>query len=260
MDFKGLERFAIGIKKEIEDKIEELNGIENITEPLYGNNCEFGGILHITRHSDDGKMSGFYSLSTSNLLNENCLRNMKHENTVCYKCYATRSGKRYLKLTTALIWNTVILKKYSLSENQLPDLFNVSYFRFEAFGDVANLCQLRNYVNICRKNPDTNFSIWTKNIEIFRVGFGVLKIQKPENLAIVYSSPMVNMKAYANDELYFKKKYASVVDIRFTVYTKQFSEMQNIEIDCKGKCRNCMKCYKLESKSDGIFDISELLK
>lgn len=254
MEFKELAKEIIEIKKIVEEKIEESGGIEKITKPLIGNNHGFGGILHVTKHCDSGKMNGFHSISSSNLLNVDCLRKMQLEGTVCNKCYAVRSEKKYPSLTDALVWNTVVLTNYSLSENQLPDLFNISNFRFEAFGDVYNLCQLRNYVNICKKNPNTNFSIWTKKIYLFRALFVNLCEPKPQNLTIVYSG------TYLNKIPYIGKSLDEIVDIRFTVFTKEFAKENNIEINCEKKCRSCMKCYGRKSNTRNIVDIYELLK
>lgn len=254
MNFDELVKHVTKTEKEVKEAIQAAGKIENVTKMLVGDNLGFGGILHITRHQDGGKMNGFHSLSTCNMLNDYCLGNMQKENTVCYKCYATRSEKMYPNLTAALVWNTVLLKNYLLSENQLPDLFNVSNFRFEAFGDVSNLYQLINYTNICRKNPDTKFSIWTKNLYYFHTLFHSMEAKKPKNLTIVYSSPLVNQVAYIPDS------YKNLVDIRFTVFTKEFAKENDIEINCKKKCRTCMKCYGRKSKTKNIVDIYELLK
>ena len=109
-------------------------------------------------------------------------------------------------------------------------------FRFEAFGDIQNEIQVINYFNICDKNKHVNFALWTKNPAIISrtINNGC---KKPKNLQIVLSSH------YLNKETDIEKW--NFVDKIFTVYTKEYIEENNIEINCKGEsCLICQKCYR----------------
>ena len=176
-----------------------------------------------------GKMNGMQSLSTSCVMNENCAKYAKVKGSVCEKCYAQRMTKMYKNLAPCLQKNTEILTKSVLPEEELPEINSV-YFRFEAFGDLNNTTQVINYFNICKKNPETKFALWTKNPHL------IIPVadQKPENLQILLSSLFLNNVADAANYPF--------IDKIFTVYDKETIEREGIEINCGA--RNCFKCHK----------------
>lgn len=216
------------------NNIVTLDNVNKLTEVHYTLN-----------HS--GKMEGMVSLSTSCTCNKFCQQRSANQNLVCSHCYAQRQMKMYLNLEQCLIKNTEVLTSRILEDKEIP-IINRMYFRFEAFGDLINVTQISNYFNICKKNKNVKFAIWTKNPWIIQEAInGGLK--KPSNLQIILSSPKIN--EVCDDSEY------DFVDKVFTVFTKEYIETNHININCgMKKCITCGKCYK---KSREKF-INEKLK
>lgn len=190
--------------------------------------------LHITKQHT-GKMKGMQSLSTCCQSNANCKRNAAVEGSVCSKCYAMRMTKMYKNLAPCLEKNAKILSEAILPDDKLPKI-KVQYFRFEAFGDLINEIHVKNYFNICKKNPSTKFALWTKNPHIIKKVLDEGKYKKPENLKILVSSLFLNKSLDVNQW--------DFVDKIFTVYTKDYIEENGISINCGNKkCIECKLCY-----------------
>lgn len=118
------------------------------------------GVKICTDHT--GKMTGIDSLSTSVLLNPICQKRAQDKTSVCSKCYAGRMAKMYKGLEKVLAGNTEVLTEKVIPVEEWP-LLNARIFRLEAFGDLQNVTQVRNYFNFARRNPETTFALWTKN-------------------------------------------------------------------------------------------------
>lgn len=206
-------------------------------------NTKKNELLHITKNHT-GKMKGMQSLSTSCKVNPNCAKYAKVKGSICEKCYAQRMMGMYKGLEDCTKRNTEILTSRVLDMDELP-LINACYFRLEAFGDLNNTTQLINYFNICKKNPDVHFALWTKNPGIVRE----VADQKPKNLVILVSSIMVNHPVELD-----KMPYADKV---FTVYDKETIAKDNININCGAK--NCLKCHSCYKKSGPKY-VNEKLK
>ena len=209
------------------------------------------GIHFTTKHN--GKMSGFVSLSTSPTENTFCINRSKCDGSICQKCYAVRMTKMYSLLNKALIKNYEVLTKTIIPIEKMP-LINCLMFRFESFGDIQNEIQIINYFNLCAKNKNVQFTIWTKNMtvfeKLFKNGYKGVKYEKPKNLIIIVSSPFINK---AVDIL--KYPFADKV---FTVYEKQFTKENNIKINCgANSCLSCRRCYDKKNKETYI---NELIK
>lgn len=210
--------------------------------------------IHITKdHS--GKMFGMQSISTSCLCNENCKRYCQIEGSICEWCFVQSMLEYRANMRPCLKRNTEILTSSILNDDDLP-LINACYFRFEAFGDLNNDIQLINYINICKKNPDVHFALWTKNLhilkQVFEGRFNNQKSKKPKNLVVVLSSMFVNgHNSISVDQLPW------YVDKTFTVYDKNYIKENGVEINCGAK--NCLKCHKCYKKT-GAVEIREQLK
>ena len=203
--------------------------------------------IHITERMN-GKMEGFMSLSTSPIQNPFCHIRQCIEGSVCSKCYAGAMCGRYSGLAKVLEKNFEILTTTEIPTKEWP-LINAHAFRLEAFGDVANEVQVKNYFNFCRRNRRTLFSVWTKNYPIYHevIESGV---KKPANLIIIISSPLINHEADLS--------LCPHADKVFTVYDKDFAKAFEVVINCgKRKCLSCMQCY---SKAGSPTIINELLK
>ena len=197
--------------------------------------------LHITTHS--GKMEGMQSIGTSCRTNPNCIKNAKVKGSVCEKCYAQRYTGMRPGLEKHLESNTKVLTSEIIPKDELP-IINACYFRFESFGDLHNTTQLINYFNICKKNPDVKFALWTKNPHIVKE----VADQKPKNLQILVSSLMLNTPVDISKMPY--------IDKVFTVYDKETIKKKGININCGA--RNCLACHKCYKKGNVV--INEKLK
>lgn len=190
--------------------------------------------IHITTHS--GKLKSLQSIGTTCKTNVKCAEYAKIKGSICEKCYAKRYTDIRPGLEKCLEANTEILTKKIIPKKDLP-VINACYFRFESFGDLHNATQLINYFNICKKNPDVNFALWTKNPQIVKE----VADQKPKNLQILVSSLMVNQPVDISNMPY--------IDKVFTVYDKETIEKDGININCGAKsCLTCHKCYKKGTK------------
>lgn len=202
-----------------------------------------------------GKMQGFASLSTSPLFNPLCVKRAKNPDTICAHCYSVRMQKMYSALEAKLRINSELLSGSILSAEDFPAINTETryykYFRLEAFGDLINEIHAINYFTFCNINPETNFTLWTKNPvfidKAIKSGY-----EKPANLTIIFSSPYLNKTA---KEIIFDM--FPFLDKIFTVYTKEEAKKENIVINCGAKkCATCLLCYK---KND-VKEINELLK
>lgn len=208
--------------------------------------------IHITNHAVNGKLAGFHSISTSVRLNPYCKKRCDKNGLICKKCYADVHLRRYKNLDRALTRNTELLTTEIIPWDDLPRIMD-RVFRFESFGDLHNEVHFENYLNICLKNPDTTFAIWTKNPFLMKRVFN--RRGKPDNLIIILSSPLLN-RVMENPGYDF-------VDKVFTVWTKEGVKESSVELNCTPvdgsmhRCADCMKCYR---KDDPTYYIHELLK
>ena len=212
--------------------------------------------LHITeKHS--GKMQGMASLSTNPLENKQCSINRTIEGSICKEgCFSCKQMKRYTALKNCLSLNLKTLTSEVLPLEELPKI-NKMYFRFEAFGDLENEIQFINYLNICKKNPRTNFAIWTKNPKIIKRVFEAGH-EKPNNLIIVYSSLFLN-KVVKLETLH-EKMSMWFIDKVFTVFTKEYLKAHpEIIVNCgSNNCIDCLACY--DPSFNNVIYINEEIK
>lgn len=188
------------------------------------------GIPELTTHDKKHKLRGIQSINTSVLLNPICRSRRKDQSSICAKCYAQRLASAYPALSQRLARNTGILTSHRLKPEEIPR-FTSLYGRIESFGDVMNVTQAENYVDIIRNNPLTNFGIWSKNPGIWAAAFK--NSGKPSNCTFVLSSPKLN------ERITLPSYAVPFTDHVFTVWDKGH------ESNCAGiECMSCLKCYK----------------
>jgi hypothetical protein len=160
----------------------------------------------------NGKLSQFNAISTYTLENNFCIKmhKAKKENVICTYCYSHDSLNkfRFPSLNNALKRNSNILSNRLLTSEEIKEnyIFNSHSFRFNAHGELINELHLKNLINICLHNPNTNFGLWSKRKDLIKKYF------------------RLNDKPTFNNVNYD-------IDI----------EKQN----CTGqKCIDCLKCYK----------------
>lgn len=212
-------------------------------------------VICITTLTD--KLDGFFSISTSVLMNRFCQSRAKDPASICSKCYAANGASRYSGLALAIETNYMILNGWLISEEawktlQLPT--TNGYFRIESHGDVASVTCARNYIRIIRSHSWLNFGIWTKNYNIWAAAFE-LEGGKPNNCTFIVSSDKVNHKIDLTG-----KKAAAYADHTFTVYDKEYIKENNVTINCGAKsCQSCInagcRCYFKDNT-----DMNEQLK
>lgn len=201
----------------------------------------------------EGKMEGMSSYSTSCLGNSFCQKNRTIEGSICQKCYAQSLLSHRTVLDIKCERNAGIITKEIFPLEVLPRTINCLYFRLEAFGDLRNIIQLTNYVNIAKVNPKTRFGLFTKNAKLLYEYFS--KNPCPDNMNIMYSSLFINKPASVEKLLpLFKPGQLKV----FTVYNYEYiKEHPELEINCGGrKCLDCCECY---DKTKTVY-INEILK
>ena len=225
------------------------------------------GLHFTTKHN--GKMSGMTSLSTTCKCNPICIKRIEcagraaemiKENplrtdvSICGLCFSDRQQDYMGSMTEPLARNYKILNNGIIRDDWLPVL-NVLYFRGESFGDFASVNAVINFANLARKNPDTIFGVWTKNISFFKTAYYMGKkagigYPIPLNVIVIQSSRYINRKDEKSDR----------ADAVFTVYTREYAELHNIPITCGARaCLTCLRCYKrcFDLAHNGI---NELLK
>lgn len=215
-----------------------------MTQITLANSRKHNGLHFTTKHS--GKMSGMVSISTSVTTNERCKKNASIKGSICEKCFAAKQMKIFPSMEKPMVENQRILTSEIIPLEKLPIINNL-YFRFEAFGDLNNDIQVINYFNLCCKNPNVKFALWTKNPDF--IDQAIKKgYHKPDNLNIVLSSLFINKE---------RKAVHDFIDKVFTVYDPKYIEENNIEINCGAKnCFACGLCYN----KNGTKIINEKLK
>ena len=215
-----------------------------MTECTLSNSKRISGLHFTTKHT--GKMAGMASISTAVTTNERCKKNAAIPGSICAMCYAAKQMKFYPSMEKPMVENQRILTGSVLPMEKLPRINNI-YFRFESFGDLNNATQVKNYFNICYKNPRVKFALWTKNPDFIAEAIAD-GYEKPENLNIVLSSLFVNKE---------RKNNFDFVDKVFTVYDPEHIAAHNVEINCGAKnCFTCGLCYE----KNGVAVINEKLK
>lgn len=203
--------------------------------------------LHITTHG--GKLEGIRSISTSTQVNQHCRERAKNPLSICHYCYAEKLTGYRKSLEKHLLKNTELLTEKILPGRALPYIYE-PIFRLEAFGDLVNSTHVVNYFNLCRKNPETTFALWTKNPfyihQAIKAGHA-----KPDNLIVIYSSPIIGVAGLTGKLL---SRYP-FIDKCFTVFTHE--QAKSNHINCGGRhCYSCRKCYQ----HGGPVHINEELK
>jgi len=193
-----------------------------------------------------GKMENIASISTSCEHNPICIARMKSGDSVCSKCFADVTVRRYSGLGKNCADNYDLLTSEVLPVDMLPVFKpDVEIVRIESFGDVGNVTQAINYINIIKANPHVMFAWWSKNAWIINEAFELCG--KPKNVVMVESSEKLNVQ---------KEKSANF-DKVFTVYDAEHISSGNVKINCGARsCDTCRRCY---SKRTGAV-VNEKLK
>lgn len=187
-----------------------------------------------------GKLQGIYAINSNPVTNKYCnkMRDSK-ACTVCKKCYAFRSVKRYNNAGSAWEKNSFILSTCLIKDEDIPVFRGRDLVRINAHGEIINKIHAQNIDRIIEKNPNTQFAWWTKRDDLLK------GLTKRDNCIYILSSSILNKVRKSSKHFDFDKI--------FTVHEKNTRQ----EINCSGKsCVNCKLCY---SKND-IKYIHEKIK
>lgn len=203
--------------------------------------------IHVTLNHT-GKMSHMISISTYCGINPYCEEHSHIPGAICEHCFAYSLTKIHTSMIPALTLNYKILTSEVIPVKLWP-ILNVRLFRFESFGDLASATQVINYFNLCRRNPETKFALWTKNYKFIKEAIEAGNT-KPDNLVIIVSSLMMNIQ--------LQKKLYPYADKIFTVYESEEAAAENNAcINCgKRHCLTCGRCYRKDTETY----VNELLK
>lgn len=204
-----------------------------------------------------GKMAGINSISTSVIQNKYCQTQQKIKNSICSHCYAQAMAEMYSSLEKRLAQNTAVLTSEILPIEDLPNTDGMSIFRFESFGDLNNMNQLQNYINIVNKNSNTRFTLWTKRYGLVYKYFSENEV--PDNFTLIISSMNIN-KPISLERMKKLGKFKKGQLKTFTVYDFKFIKENHLTsefINCGSRdCFGCQICYL----KNEIEEVKEILK
>ena len=191
---------------------------------------------YIKLTSGNGKMEDINSINTNTMSNDYCINKCSFKG----RCYSRKQIKRWKSNGIGWQHNSDKLSKSIIDYDLLPKFFNTRVIRFHSHGELINNIHLINFMNICKKNPDVTFTLWTKRNDLIKNHFK--DNEKPDNLILIFSNSKFNAPI-KKPPLYFDKT--------FNVITKN----SNIRPNCTGKCKDCMICYTLGNKQKEIIEV-----
>jgi hypothetical protein len=184
-----------------------------------------------------GKLVGIPALNTDTTSNKYCQK-MSKTDTICGSCYSWNMLKTFRKSAVpSFKRNSDFLSAEIHNPKYLLPVSSI-IARFNGHGELINEAHFINIINICKNQPNTTFTLWTKRKDI------VNKICKdyklPKNLIMIYSNPVINtiMKKVPK---HFHKVFNNVTN-------------KSDKINCIGKCIDCLKCYNLKDKTEQIIE------
>jgi len=211
-----------------------------------------------------GKLKGIKALSTTCVINSECLRAMNDPSSPCYQCFAAKTAAQYNSLREHLENNYLILNSRELSTNECKAICkglkgrNRTKVRLEPFGDVGTVQQALNYVKIMNvgKEYGLTFGVWTKLPHVWAQAFNIAS--KPTNMIFQYSAPSLNQTDIPIIRAYDFFDNAFIVcdtdkynDVKAQL---QADNRQIHECQCAaGSCHNddiCGYCYRLEGRKE----------
>ena len=195
-----------------------------------------------------GKLEGFMSINTNPLNNPYCNRMATVKECICSSCYSRRMlGTSRINCSDPWTRNGKILSDSVFHSWDLPDLTKCACngaFRFSSHGELINEIHLINLCSIARRNPDITFGLWTKRVDMVQANLDLVL----DNMVLVASTLWTDVQEPELPDGFHKV---------FGAYTRGYVEETGVTINCTGKCKDCMVCYR---KDNGIARINEIVK
>lgn len=223
--------------------------------------------------SYSGKMQDMPGCSGYAGNNSLCLKRALDGNSVCAHCFSLIGiWKTCIPAYTKndMIFSTT---KFSVGDLVLdPEAF--PYFRFSTHGDTMNALHVYNALVTALTNPDTQFTIWTKNVQYWIDGLAMFEKEygpKPSNFFAIYSW-LITDGMPSHGQLKTLKKIG--FDAVFVVYNTWASQDRAVNAGAKrcvcgtGSCRHhCKFCYDkkvrdlmgFDGNSDAVIWIAEIM-
>ena len=187
-----------------------------------------------------GKMLGIPSLNTDTPSNKFCqgMYNSKQD-IICNECYSMSMLNTFRKNCKPKFLNNSKYLSSKIHPREYLPICPSNVGRFHSHGELINSIHLENIMNISLNQPMTTFTLWTKRSNIVS---RVLKNRdKPKNLILVYSN-----------------KYIDKLDVKLPKhFDKVFNNVSSRtnDVNCEGKCLECMKCYTLGETTTQIIEV-----
>ena len=180
------------------------------------------------------------SLNTDTTSNKFCqgMYNSKQD-IICNECYSMNMLTTFRKNCKPKFLNNSKYLSTKIHPREYLPICPSNVGRFHSHGELINSIHLENIMNICLNQPMTTFTLWTKRANIVS---RVLKNRgKPKNLILIYSN-----------------KYIDRLDIKLPKhFDKVFNNVSSwtSDVNCEGKCLDCMKCYTLGETTTQITEV-----
>ena len=226
---------------------------------------EKDGIL-INRHNlffsnnYGGKMKGIAGLSGFAGNNALCIKRAQDPNSICSKCFSF-CGSKFSNLK-AWTKNDVILSTVAFQPGDvILDPMLIPEMRYSTHGDLINALHAYNLMIQAADNPQTQFTLWTKNAEYYRGGlemYNALCGPKPRNLRVIWSASRLDVLPTASG---LKALKAAGFDAYFAVYSRRAIQDKAVNsfgghfckcgpYSCKKHCHFCYDYYNAERWSN----------
>ena len=246
---RPLNRVTIAKLEKLEPILEKQRRGETLTDFDY---AVLVSLINVSVLHD--KLENFCSVSTDPLLSRICQARARIPGSICAACYAAARAAAYNGLEQALYINHLIMNAFLIPAEAwrlLPVPVVNGHSRFQSHGDCDGVICAQNFIRIAESHSFIKFGAWSKNLNYWRIAFR--EEGKPGNLSFVFSSSMLNEKEEIPEDM---KQF---IDYRFTVYTPDYIQENDVQINCGGlSCEACgCTCYE---PGRGDFDRSERLK
>lgn len=196
-----------------------------------------------------GKVTDIAGISGFAGNNPRCIARALSGNSICAKCFSFM-GARFNNLP-AWIKNDTIFSTVKMNIGDIVlDPALVPEMRYSTHGDLINGLHAYNYIVTAAGNPDTQFTLWTKNhkeytdgLQMFAADYGT---SKPQNLRVLYSANRLDQ--YFTDYQLIALK-AHGYDGIFAVYSTWAAQTAAVSMgayrcvcgtgSCKYRCHFC---------------------
>ena len=217
-----------------------------------------------------GKMKDIAGLSGFAGNNRKCVERAKDPNSICSKCFSF-IGSKFSNLNAWTKNDTILSTVKFAAGDLIVDPEMVPEMRYSTHGDLINSLHAYNLLVNAYSNPETQFTLWTKNhyeystgLRSFIADYG----KKPENMRVLFSASRLN-QMYTEKQLTALKNNG--YDGIFTVYSTWQAQKNAIaagaygcvcgKYSCKNRCHFCYDYYRNNAvwNSDKAVWIAEIL-